>query len=464
MKNSFKIRNLFFTLICVFAWLLLFSGDYAQGQYLNLQKKNPTIEEMVGKISIDEVVRMHDKLVSYEVRNTFSDTVSNTNGVGAARRWIYSEFNKISEASGGRLKVYYDWFEMNIPDRESLRALWGDSEKLRVANVVALLPGKTDDLRYIINGHYDTRARDGYDITSPQPGANDDASGTIITMELARVLSQYEFDHTLLFVANIDEEHGLTGANHMAQMAVDEGWEIGGVIADDIIGNIVGGNGIINDSAARVFSQDPVDSKSRHWARYCKFIGEPYAPELKLNLVFRLDRYGRGGDHSVFVRRGFPGIRFTELNENFAHQHGVNVDLTEFMSREYVTKVARIQAAIMASAGLAPRPVTMMNPSRDRSDYSTRLRWTHQTAETDVAGYQIFIRKTDSGYWQEIIDVGMPEKQTTTTGRGENRREVEMYQVNLMHRSIDDYIFGIAAYDNEGNISIVSTYEPPGRE
>ncbi|MFC1514122.1 M28 family peptidase, partial [candidate division KSB1 bacterium] len=303
------------------------------------------------------------------------------------------------------------------------------------------------------------RAAGSYDITSSQPGANDDASGTIITMELARVLSQYEFDHTLLFVANIDEEHGLTGANHMAQMALDEGWEIGGVIADDIVSNIHGGNGIINNSAVRVFSPDPVDSKSRHWARYCKYVGEPYAPEIKLNLVFRLDRYGRGGDHSTFVRRGFPGIRFTELNEDFAHQHGVHVDLTEFMSREYMHSVARIQAAIMSSAGLAPRPVVLQNPSRDRSDYSTRLVWTHDTQETDIAGYRVFIRKTDSGYWQEIIDVGMPEKTVRTRGRGENRREEEVFQVNLKHRSIDDYIFGMAAYDKDGNISLVSTFE-----
>ena len=481
MKNSDK-SSILFVLILAIAVSLFAMNSGVNAQTLHIEKKIPTIEEIVSKVSLDEVVRMHDKLVSFGNRNTFSDTVSSTWGMGAARRWIYSEFMKMSEASGGRLQVYYDKFELDMPTNfrnddeveKNFKEVWGDAEKLEVSNVVAVLPGRTDDIRFIVNGHMDSRARHSYDITTLAPGAVDDASGTIVMMELARVLSQYEFDHTLVFSADTGEEQGLYGANHMAQTALDEGWEIAGVIADDIVGNDIGGNGVRDGSGVRSFSPDPVDSKSRHWSRYTKYVGEPYVPGFKINLVFRLDRYGRGGDHSAFTRRGFPGTRFTELNEHLELQHRDGTDLVETASREYMTKVARIQAAILGQAANAPKGVTMLNPSRTRGDYdySTTLQWTHDTKETDIAGFKVFIRKTDSGYWQEIVDVGMVEKQQLgggrggrggrgRGGRGGNQNPREGYMVKLQHRSVDDYIFGVAAYDTEGYIGIVATYDPP---
>ena len=275
-------------------------------------------------------------------------------------------------------------------------------------------------------------------------------------MELARVLSQYEFDHTLMFVADDGEEQGLLGAHHMAQTAIDEGWEIGGVFADDIVGGVLGGNGKYDGSAIRVFSPGPMDSESRQWARYAKFVGEAYSPNLLINLVFRLDRFGRGGDHRAFIERGFPGARFTELNENFAHQHGDNNDLIEFTNREYMAKVARLQVAILAYAGNSPRKVTNVNVSRDRNDYGTFIRWNHETEETDIAGYKIYIRKTDSGYWQEVVDVGPMEEITITSRNRRTGRETTWtgYRTKLFNRSIDDYVFGVVAYDRDGYVGI----------
>lgn len=192
--------------VVVFAVFLFPAFSSNVSAQLNLQRKNPLIEEIVGKVSLDSMIAMHDKICSFETRHTFSDTVSETRGIGAARRWIYGTLQEFSEASGGRLKVYYDEFDQELTGR-----LAGAKEKFGVetwpmVNVVAVLPGKTDDLRFIVNGHYDTIPSDRMDIETANPGANDDASGTIATMELARVLSQYEFDHTLVFAANVAEE------------------------------------------------------------------------------------------------------------------------------------------------------------------------------------------------------------------------------------------------------------------
>ncbi len=444
--------------------LTLLSG-IVFGQHVKIDKKLPIIEEIVSKISYDNIVEMHDILCSFETRNTFSDTVSSTRGIGAARRYIYKKFKEFSDANGGRMKVYFDAFDHELTGRTRAVAERTGQNTYRMVNVVAVLPGKTDDLRFIINGHYDTIPipSKGLDGVTPNPGANDDASGTVVTMELARVLSQYKFDHTLVFAAFVAEEQGLLGAHHMAQTAEDEGWEIGGVVGDDMVGSIEGGNGIIDGSGVRVFSQGPEDSIHRHFARYCKYVGEPYAPELKLNMIFRNDRFGRGGDHSAFVRRGFTGIRFTELNEYFERQHGTNVDLVEFTSREYMTKVARLQSAFLASAASAPRAITLARPSRDRADYGTVLRWQHETKEKDIAGYKVFIRRTDSGYWQEVIDIGKQEKKIITRRTRQGENTYEAFETKLFYRSIDDYIFGIAAYDTEGNTGIVATYIEPQR-
>ncbi|MCH7781873.1 M20/M25/M40 family metallo-hydrolase [candidate division KSB1 bacterium] len=422
----------------------------------SLEKRIAIVEEMVSKVSVANIIEMHDKIVSFETRNFYSDMESDTRGRGAAQRWMLGKFEEFSKAGGGRLQFYFDNYDQPPTNRSAEKYRELGEETHLLVNVVAILPGRTDNVRYIVNGHYDSRGSNGTDGKVTAPGANDDASGTIVMMELARVLSQYEFDHTLMFVADDGEEQGLLGAHHMAQTAIDEGWEIGGVFADDIVGGVLGGNGKYDGSAIRVFSPGPMDSESRQWARYAKFVGEAYSPNLLINLVFRLDRFGRGGDHRAFIERGFPGARFTELNENFAHQHGDNNDLIEFTNREYMAKVARLQVAILAYAGNSPRKVTNVNVSRDRNDYGTFIRWNHETEETDIAGYKIYIRKTDSGYWQEVVDVGAMEEITITSRNRRTGRETTWtgYRTKLFNRSIDDYVFGIVAYDRDGYVGI----------
>lgn len=441
-------------IICALTGVIFIWTSAAFGQ--SLEKKISTVEEIVSKISVANIIEMHDKIVSFETRNFYSDMESDTRGRGAAQRWMLGKFEEFSKAGGGRLQFYFDNYDQPPTNRSAEKYRELGEETHLLVNVVAILPGRTDNVRYIVNGHYDSRGRNGTDGEVTAPGANDDASGTIVMMELARVLSQYEFDHTLMFVADDGEEQGLLGAHHMAQTAVDEGWEIGGVFADDIVGGVLGGNGKYDGSAIRVFSPGPMDSESRQWARYAKFVGEAYSPNLLVNLVFRLDRFGRGGDHRAFIERGFPGARFTELNENFAHQHGDNTDLIEFTNREYMAKVARLQAAVLAYAGNSPIKVSNVNVSRDRNDYGTFIRWNHETAETDIAGYKIYIRKTDSGYWQEVVDLGPIEETTITSINRRTGRETTWtgYRTKLFNRSIDDYVFGVVAYDRDGYVGI----------
>jgi len=452
-KASFRMSGLVFLAVLITIHLSDTTNSMAQ----IIQKKNLVIEEIVSQVSQDQMKGMLEKLVSFETRNTFSDTTSDTRGVGAARRWIYRKFMEFKDDGGSRLHVYYDGFDRQLTGRQAERA---GMTSVHLVNVVAVLPGRTDNLRFIVNGHYDSMPKSSYDGESIAYGANDDGSGTVITMELARILSKYEFEHTLIFSANIAEEQGLWGARHMLETAQNENWEIGGVIANDIVGNIWGQNSQINNSAVRVFSKGPDpnndDSKSRNFARYIRYIAGAYVPLLEARLVFRLDRFGRGGDHSPFHEAGFAGVRFTEMNEYFERQHDIATDSIEYVSIDYIAKVAQIQASVLSSAGMAPRPVNVIYQRRRRSDMTTELRWIHETKENDVAGYKIFIRSTDQGYWQEIMDIGMPEKMT-------NQRIGEYYQYNVKGRSVDDYIFGIAPYDTDGNEGIVATYERPQR-
>lgn len=446
------VGKMLFTVIII---VLTITTDISKAQII--QKKNPIVEEIVSQISEDEMKSMLEKLVSFETRNTFSDTVSASRGIGASRRWIYKKLTEFSDASGGRLKVYYDVFDRELTGRSAERA---GKNSIRLVNVVAVLPGMTDDVRYIVNGHYDSMPKSSYDGESYAPGANDDGSGTVITMELARVLSQYEFDHTLVFAANVAEEQGLWGARRMVENAQKQNWDIGGVIANDIVGNIWGQNGQIINSQVRVFSKGPLpendDSNSRNFARYIKYIGDAYVPILGAKLIFRLDRFGRGGDHRPFHDAGYPGVRFTEMNEYFKRQHDIGTDTIEFVSIDYISKVAKLQASVLSTAALAPKTVKVIYQRRDRETMTTVLRWIFDSVEEDLAGFKLFIRPTDTGYWEEISDIGLPELQS-------GRNNTMYYQYNVPGRSVDDYIFGIAPYDENGNEGIVATYERPVR-
>jgi Zn-dependent M28 family amino/carboxypeptidase len=314
--------------------VFLFLGTTAIAQ-TTIIKQDVDIKNMINEVSAKNVENTVRKLVSFGTRHTMSDTLSKTTGIGAARNWIKAEFEKYSAASGGRLKVEFDTFIQPADGRRVLK-------DATLKNVLAILPGTdpTDNRVFIVSGHYDSRASNANDATSKAPGAVDDASGTAVTMELARVMSTQKYNATIIFVAAVGEEQGLYGAAHLAKRAKQEGWNVVAMITNDIVGNTYGGETDLKDNTSvRVFSEGvPVnetkqegslrisvggenDSPAREFARYVKEVAERYVSQLNVKLIYRRDRYLRGGDHTAFSQEGFAAVRFTEMNENFDRQH-----------------------------------------------------------------------------------------------------------------------------------------------
>ncbi|CUS97335.1 M28 family peptidase [Candidatus Kryptobacter tengchongensis] len=422
--------------------------------------RNPNVVEIIEKISPDSIKKKIEKLVSFHTRHSLSDTVSPARGIGAARRWIKSELERYSKESGGKLKVEFDEFIAPPGPRVP--------KPTKMVNVVATLPGKVyKDKVYIVSAHYDSRAGDVLDSTGFAPGANDDGSGTAAVLELARVLSKYEFDFTIMFVLFAGEEQGLLGSRHLAKKLKDSGIVILGVLNNDIIGNVEGGNGIIDNTQVRIFSEGlPLirdentlrliaqtglenDSPSRQLARYIKDVAERYLDNFKVKLIFRRDRFLRGGDHISFNEQGFPAIRISEMNENYTRQHqnvriekGIKYgDIPEFVDYEYCANVARVNA--IAIYHLANAPLPPQNPIIKVSEleYDTTLKW-ELSDEEDLAGYNICIRETTSPVWEKKIFVG------------------KVNEFTLKNVSKDNFIFGIQSVDLDGNESLIVIPNP----
>ncbi len=439
--------------------VLLFSASLLAQQSI---KQNQTVLKIIKEISADSIKRNIEKLVSFHTRHSLSDTLHPNRGIGAARRWIKSELERYAEQSGGRLKVEFDEFIAPAGPRIP--------KPVKMVNVVAVLPGKIyKDKVYIVSAHYDSRVGDALDSTSFAPGANDDGSGTSAVLELARVLSKYEFDFTIIFVLFAGEEQGLLGSRHFAKKLKDSGITVLGVLNNDIIGNTEGGNGVVDNIRVRVFSEGlPLfrdenslrlisqiglenDSPSRQLARYIKDLAERYLDNFEVKLIFRRDRFLRGGDHIAFNEQGFPAIRISEMNENYARQHqdvrtekGVKYgDLPEFVDYNYCANVARMNA--IAVYHLANAPLPPQNPIIKVSvlEYSTTLKWDLNNEE-DLAGYNICIRETTSPVWQKKIFVG----------------KVSEYTLKDIPK--DNFIFGVQSVDIEGNESLV-VIPLPGR-
>jgi Peptidase family M28 len=308
------------------------------------------------------------------------------------------------------------------------------------------------------------------DATSDAPGASDDASGTAVVMEMARVMSKYQFDATLVFLAVAGEEQGLLGAAHWAEEAKTRGLNVAAMFTNDIVGNTLGGNGVKDNARIRVFSEGVPsteteaearirqssggenDGPSRQLARYIKEAAERYLNNLEVTLVFRRDRYGRGGDHNAFLQRGYPAVRFTEPNEDFTRQHqrvreedGVKYgDVIEMVDFPYIAQVARVNAAAMASMALAPASPSDASFKSSRQEYNTTLTW-KPNAEPDVSGYRVVWRETYQPFWQRGVDVG----------------NVAEYVMKGLSK--DDYFFAVQAIDKDGNASAPSFPKPPPR-
>lgn len=451
-----------FTALFLSAILLpVLSLPVSQAQQVQIHSRlNPQIEKIIGEISAKNIEESVRKLVSFGTRHTLSSQEDPNRGIGAARRWIKSEMDRYSRESGGRLIVTEDEFIQPPVQRVP--------KETKLVNVVATLPGsqaEAKDRIYVVSGHYDSCvcSQGMTDAESDAPGASDDASGTAAVMEMARVMSKYQFDATIVFMTVPGEEQGLLGAAHWAEEAKKKNLNIAAMFTNDIIGNTFGGNGVRDNHRVRLFSEGVPsteteaeararqsvggenDGPSRQLARYIKEVGERYLPNFEVALIFRRDRYGRGGDHNAFLQRGFPAVRFTEPNEDFTRQHqrvreenGIKYgDVFEMADPAYIAQVARINAAAMASLALAPAAPAGVRFKTGRQEYDTTVSWQPNT-EPDVAGYRVVWRETYQPFWQRSIEVG-------------NVAEFIMKSL-----SKDDYFFAVQAIDKDGNASVPS--------
>jgi hypothetical protein len=419
--------------------------------------RNPVIEKIVAEISPDRVEASMKRLESFGSRHVLSEQSSSKHGIGAAQHWIVEELKSYSP----RLQVTVDSFAVKKTAR-----IVRDAE---LTNIVAVLPGKLEQDRYVVvSAHYDsltivrkpgataqdTNSADwSASADAPSaPGAVDDASGVAAVLELARVMSRYEFDKSIMFVAFSGEEMGLVGSKDYAQKARKKKLNIEAVLNNDIIGSDVSGNGNAANHILNVFSADPNDSSSRALARYFKDAAERYVPDMNVELVFRQDRFARNGDHSSFIDQGFCAVRVTTPAEYFAHQHSPS-DTVANASIPYTTQVVRMNAAALASLALAPKPPVVTrestrdgvkrvvaNLARGKSGYDAVLKWSQPSPEPDLAGYAIVVRSTTSPVWEREIYVG------------------DVKEYSIADLSIDNVVLGVKAIDKEGNQSLVSSY------
>ena len=411
-------------------------------------------------ISAAHVRAADEKLVSFGNRSTLSANdptlAAKGKGVIAARDWIRSEFERYSQECGGCLEVKLDTFTQPPMERVP--------QPTEISNVYAVLRGTTDpDRIYLVSGHYDSRNSSNENISDPAPGANDDGSGTAVSLECARVLSKHKFPATIIFLTVAGEEQGLLGSKHFAQMAKEKGWKIEAVLNNDIVGGDK--NSGQDPNIIRVFSEGiPTaatekdirliralggenDSTSRQLARYiretaAKYLPGPFGPKM----VLRRDRYLRGGDHISFNEAGYAAVRFTEYREDYHHQHqnlrtenGIEYgDLPRFVNFDYLANVARLNAAVLASLASAPAPPGKVRLLTKKLENDSTLEW---EASPDASTYEVVWRPTTAAEWENVVPVG---NGTTAT----------------LPRSKDNVFFAVRSVDAKGHRSLPVVPEP----
>jgi len=426
--------------------------------------RDPMIEKMVIEVSKDSLEAYIKKMVSFGTRNTLSSQSDPKRGIGAARNWVLYKFNEFAKQSGGRLTAIIDTTTLQKDGRRI-------DTTLLLGNVVGTLKGTdtADNRIFIISGHLDNMRSNVMDRIGDAPGANDDASGVAALMECARIMSKHSFSATILFVAMSGEEQGLLGANFMAEKAKKQNWNIEAILNNDIMGsNNSNETNVINNTKVRVFSESfsaqdtgraalnirnlglENDGKARQLARYVKEVGERYVDNLEVVMIYRNDRFLRGGDHTPFVQRGFAAVRITEMNENYYHQHqdvrtenGIQYgDLPEFMDFEYLRKNTGMNLSNLANLTKAPSmPQEVRVETRKLTNY-TNLNWKAPKAGK-VKGYYVMMRETTSAVWQ---------KKFYTT-------ELKM---DLPY-SKDNYFFAVQSVGPDGNESLPVVPTPAGR-
>src|SRR5580692_5252564 len=418
---------------------------------------DPKIAAALQQVSAQRIQANIEKLVSFGTRSTLSAqdpaSIAAGRGIAAAREWIKAEFERYSKDCGGCLEVKTDSFTEEPTERIA--------KATEITNVYAVLKG-TDEANakriVLLTGHYDSRNSDNFDVTADAPGANDDGSGTAVSLECARVLSKMKFPATIIFLTVAGEEQGLNGSHHFAKVAKDQGWDLEAVLNNDIVG---GDKSTEQDhSVVRVFSEGvpaaateqdirrirglggESDSGSRQVARYIAGVGRAYAGTVgvKPMLVFRLDRYLRGGDHYAFNQAGFSGVRFTELREDFHHQHqdvrtenGIEYgDVLKFVDFDYVANVARLNAATLAALAAAPAPPANVHLQAKDLENDSTLTW---DVVPGAAEYEVLWRATTSPEWEHVLKCGKVTRAT-------------------LKLSKDNVIFAVRAVDGAGHASL----------
>ena len=456
LAKIFQMKKLFIGLLFLFTFF--------QSKSQIIIQKDVEIEKMVSEVSADSLKSYIQQMVAFATRHTISIQSDNKRGIGAARSWVLKKFNEFALKSNGRLSAIIDTTTYAKDNRRV-------DENIILGNVVATLKGTdaNDKRIFIISGHLDSRRSNEMDRVGDAPGANDDASGVAAVIECARVMSKSSFPATIIFVAMSGEEQGLLGANFMAEKAKKENWQIEALLNNDIMGsNNSNETNNINNTKIRVFSEGisvldtgrnatllrnlglENDGKSRQLARYVKEIGERYVDNLEVVMVYRNDRFLRGGDHTPFVLKGFPAVRITEMNENYNHQHqdvrvenGIQYgDLIEFMDFEYLRKNTAMNLCNLANLAKAPSvPTDVRVETRKLTNY-TNLVWKNPKSGT-AKGFYVLMRETTSPVWQKKI---------FTT-------ELKM---DLPY-SKDNYFFGVQSIGVDGNESLPVIPLPLGR-
>ncbi len=412
------------------------------------------IYDIIDAVSEENLRQDVKTLADFGTRHSLSDTLSDTRGIGAARRWIKSEFDKISENCGNCLEVFYQ--KNFVPKGDGARIV----KDVWIVNVVAVQRGTKYPNRFIImSGDIDSRVSDPTDYTSDSPGANDNASGMAGAIEAARVLSRYKFESSIIYTGLSGEEQGLYGGKGLAEYAKGQGWDIIGILNNDMIGNIKGVDGVIDNRTFRIFSEPvpptesdrerarrrfyggEVDGISRQLARYVHKTTRAFMPEMNPMMVYRLDRFGRGGHHRPFNDQGFAGIRIMEAHENYTQQHqdirvedGIAYgDTFEHVNFDYAKKLTAVNAINLASLASAPPPPRNVQIG-GVVEPSVKFKWEPSEGAT---GYKIYWRDTTSPTWDHSRYVG------------------DVTEFTLDGIVIDNFFFGIAAVNEKGYESLV---------
>lgn len=429
---------------------------FAQQNQALPSQMDPRMYEIIKSVSAERIEADIRKLTNFGTRHTFSDTLSETRGIGAARRWIMAEFKSIAEEAAAPIEVFYHRIHVTPEDGRRIPF------ETDIVSVVAIQKGSVDPNRYIMmSGDIDSRISDPNNYTDDSPGANDNASGMAGTMEAARVLSKYEFPYSIVYAGLAGEEQGLFGGKGMAEHAKEQGWNLIGVLNNDMIGNIEGVDGVIDNRTFRIFSEPTpvteseqssrlrrfyggeVDGVSRQLARYISKTVQSYMPELNPMMIYRLDRFGRGGHHRPFNDAGFAGVRIMEAHENYNRQHqdlrtedGIAYgDVIEGVNFEYAAKLTAVNAINLASLASAPKePMNVGIGGAVRP--STTLVWDEPEDES-IVGYKVYWRDTTAPQWQFSKFVGKVNRHT------------------LEGIVIDNFLFGVASINKSGNESLI---------